>query len=46
MLGEVGEVRVGRRWPAGRPGKRCSICVMEYMNLLGVEEHVTQDRLL
>ena len=37
VLGEVGEVRVG-------PWKKWSDCVMEDMNLLGVEEHVVQDQ--
>ena len=42
VLDELGEVRVGGRWPAGR--KKWSDCVMEKMNLLGVEEHVVQDQ--
>ena len=42
VLGEVGVVRVvgGDGWLAG---KKWSDCVMEDMNLLGVEEHVAQD---
>ena len=43
MLVEVGEVRVGGRWLAGRPRKKMSNCMVEDMNLLGVEEYVTQD---
>ena len=39
----VGEVRVGGQRLAGRPSKKWSDCVMEDMNLLGVEEHVMQD---
>ena len=44
VLGEVGEVRVGARWPPGRPRKKWSDCVMEDINLLGVKEHVAQNR--
>ena len=44
VLGEVGEKRVGGQRPAERPRKKWSDCVMEDMNLLGVEEHVIQDR--
>ena len=39
MLGEVGEVRVGSR----RLRKKWSDCVMEDINLLGLEERMTQD---
>ena len=42
--GVLGEVRVSRRRPLGRPKKKWSECVMEDMNWLGVEEHVAQDR--
>ena len=43
VLSEVGVVRVGGRRPAGRPRKKWSECV-EDMKLLGVKEHVTEDR--
>mgnify|MGYP001800138913 CR=1 FL=1 len=46
MLGEVGEVRVWKRRLLGRPRKKWNEYVMEDMNLLGVEEHVVQDRRL
>ena len=39
VLGEVGEVRVGSR----RLRKKWSDCVMEDINLLGLEERMTQD---
>ena len=44
VLGEVGEMRVGGRQPAGKPRKNCRECVMEDMMLLGVEDHVAQDQ--
>ena len=43
-MGEVGEVINGGRRPVGRPRKMLSECVMEDMNLLGVEKHVVQNR--
>ena len=46
VLAEVEEVRIGGKRPVGRPRKRWSDCVMEGMNLFGVEEHVAQDRRL
>ena len=44
VLVEVGEVRVGGQQPEEKPWKKWEECVMEDMNLLGVEEHVAQDR--
>ncbi|XP_063851530.1 uncharacterized protein LOC135094941 [Scylla paramamosain] len=44
-LSEV-EMRVGGRWPVGRPKKKWRKCVTEDMNLLGIEEHMEQDRQL
>ena len=40
MLCEVAEVRVGGRRPVGRPRKKWSKCMVEDMNLLGVEEYM------
>ena len=40
----LGEVRVGGRRPVGRLRKKWSECEIKDMNLLGVEEHVVQDR--
>ena len=37
-------MRVGWQGSAGRPRKKWSDFVMEDMNLLGVKEHVVQDR--
>ena len=34
VLGKVGEVRVVGRWPAGRPRKKWSDCVMGDMNFV------------
>lgn len=37
-MSEVVVVRVGGRWPVvGRPKKKSSACVMEDMNLLGID---------
>ena len=44
VLREVEGLRVGRRWLVGRPRKRWKGCVMEDMNILGIEEYMAQDR--
>ncbi len=44
VLSEVREMRVGGRWPVGRPRKKWSECVREDMNVLGTEEEMAQDR--
>ena len=37
-------MRVGRRRPVGRPRKKWNDCVIEDMNLSGMERQVVQDR--
>ena len=44
VLREVVEVRIGGWQPVGRPRKKWSGCVMEDMNILGIEEYMAQDR--
>ena len=44
LLGDVVEVGVGGQRLPGRPRKKWNECVIEDMNLLGVEEHAVQDR--
>ena len=44
LLYEVGEMRVEGQRPVGRPKKRWKDCVMEDMDLLGIEERMAQDR--
>ena len=43
-LGKMWEVRVGGQRLVGWPRKKSSECMMEDLNLLGVEKHVAQDR--
>ena len=43
MLNEVEELRVEGQQPVGRPKKKWSGCVMEDLNILGIEEYMAQD---
>ena len=43
LLKEVEEVKIGGRWPVGRPKKKWRVCLTEDMNTLGIEEHMAQD---
>ena len=46
VLNEEVDLRVTGRRPVGRPKKKWNSCAMEDMNILGIAEHMTQDRQL
>ena len=43
LLNEVEEVRIGGRWPVGRPKKKWRVCLSEDMNTLGIKDYMAHD---